>query len=265
MRVVNQVLRDVCVIGDIHSSPQELNSVIKQARERGVDNFLFLGDLWDRGYDPNGVVDVIHQLKTEGKATVIVGNHDMKFIKHFNGAQVTMGHQQQETMSKVTPESIEKFKSIFEEEIVAVFDPFNKLFLSHGAAGRPLSLLRYMLADLNREQHSLSPITLDDMFRTVPYINVAKKRVGNFMYGITNGDKTAAGLPVRLPITHANTDDLDGWTYLFGHIHASNLFPEDGNKHCVCLDFCCGEADGKLAGLIITNGEIRAENLVFSA
>jgi hypothetical protein len=265
MKVVNEVLKNVCVIGDIHSSPQELNSVIKQANAKGVDKFVFLGDLWDRGYDPNGVVDVIYNLKATGNATAIVGNHDMKFIKHYSGAQVTLGPQQLETLSKVTPESAEKFTYIFADEVVAMFDPVNKLFLSHAAAGRPLSLLRYMLGDLNREQHALSPITLDDMFRSVNHINVAKKRVGNFMYGITNGDKTAAGLPVRLPITHTNTDDLDGWTYLFGHIHASNLFPENGNKHCVCLDYCCGEADGKLAGLIITEGVIAAENVVFSA
>lgn len=265
MKVINQVLKDVCVIGDIHSSPDALKSVISQANARGIRDFVFLGDLWDRGYDPNEVVDIIYDLKASGRATIIVGNHDMKFIKHYSGAQVTIGPQQQETLSKVTPQSAEKFTYIFADEVVALFDPINKLFLSHAAAGRPLSLLRYMLADLNREQHVLSPITLDDMFRGVGHINVAKKRVGNFMYGITNGAKTEEGMPIRLPITRENTDDLDGWTYIFGHVHAQCLFPEDGNRHCVCLDFCSGEEGGKLAGLIITNGVIAPENLIFSA
>ena len=265
MRVVNQVLENVCIIGDVHSSPQELNSVIAQANAKCIDKFVFLGDLWDRGYDPNGVIDTVYALKQAGKATVIVGNHDMKFIKHFSGAQVNIGEQQKITLEKLSQESIVKFQEVFSEENVALFDPVHKLFLSHAAAGRPLSLLRYMLSDLNKERFSLSPITLDDMFRTITHVDLAKKRVGNFMYGITNGDKTPDGLPIRLPITKDNTDTLDEWVYLFGHIHASNLFPENGNRHCVCLDFCCGEAGGKLAGLIVTNGEILAENLIFSA
>jgi len=265
MKVIQLNIDKVCVIGDIHSSPKELEFVISKANANGIDKFIFLGDLWDRGYDPNGVVDIINDLVVSEKATVIVGNHDNKFIRHFNGNKVNIAPQQQETLSKLTSASIDKFKNIFQEEIVAVFDPNAKIFMSHAAAGRPLNMLRHMLDDVNREYHSLNPITLADMFQNVTQINVAKKRVGNFMYGITNGD-TINGLPVRMPITKSETDTLDDWLYVHGHTHSNNLFPEDGNKHVMCLDFSCGEPPhGKLCGMLVKDGMVSVENVIFSS
>lgn len=262
MKIVNCNINNVCIIGDVHSSPNELQHVINKAKKNNIDNFIFLGDLWDRGYDPNGVVDIIYNLKE--KAKVIVGNHDYKFLRHFDGSEVVIAEQQQQTLSKITESSIDRFRTIFQDGIVAMFDPINKIFMSHGAAGRPLNILRHLLDDVNRERIVGDKITLDDMFRMVKEIPIQKKRYGNFMYGKTNGD-TINGLPVRLPITTNEEDSLDGWTYFYGHIHASNIFPENGNKHSVCLDYCCGESKGKLAGLLLRDNKVSLENVIFSS
>lgn len=263
MKIIRKVIENVCVIGDIHSSPKQLKEVVALANSRGIDNFIFLGDLLDRGVDPNEVIDVVHDLVVNNKALVLIGNHDMKFIKHFSKAIVTMNFQQQETLKLLKDDRIPKFIEIFSEELVAIFDPTNKLMMSHAAAGRPLNILRHLLDDVNKER-SYDKLSLEDMFVTVPSITLSKKRVGNFLYGITNGD-TEDGFPVRMPITKSLGDNLDSWQYVHGHIHSGNLFPENGNKSVCCLDYCCGELGGCLVGLVFKDGKPSFDDVIFSA
>lgn len=263
MKIIRKFIENVCVIGDIHSSPKQLKEVIAIANSKGIDSFIFLGDLVDRGVDPNEVIDIVHELVTIGKALVLIGNHDMKFIKYFSKVNVTMNSQQQETLKLLKDDRIPKFLEIFSEELVAIYDPKNKTMLSHAAAGRPLNLLRHLLDDVNKDR-SFEKLTLEDMFSTVPSIVLPKKRVGNFLYGITNGD-TEDGFPVRLPITKQVDDDLDGWLYAHGHIHAGQLFPENGNKKVLCLDFSCGELGGNLVGIVFKDGKPSFDDVIYSS
>ena len=261
MKILNRSVRNVCIIGDVHSSPNELRSIIKKSKDKGITRFISLGDLWDRGYDPNGVTEIIHEMIKNNELDIIMGNHDYKFIRHFAGQKVSISHEQTETLDKLTQKSIELLYDIFIDQPVAIYDPFTKVFISHAFGGRPYNILRQD----HRKNPAYSQMTFESYIHCVDDKVFDKKHVSNLLYGITNGLTTENGRPVRLPITKSIDDELDGWVYVAGHHHYACLFPENGNKHCVCVDFCSGEPGGKLAGLIVKeNGIIEEGNLIFA-
>lgn len=260
LKILNRAINNVCVIGDIHGSPNELRSVIAQARARGINKFISLGDLWDRGYDPNGVIDIIAELLANGEIELVLGNHDWKFIRHFAGQKVSIADEQVETLRKLTQKSIDAFLGIFAELPVAIYDPVKKIFISHAAGGRPADVLGRDFQKSREHNFAIYDTYLKDQADKI----IDKKYVANLLYGMTNGQVTENGRPVRLPLTTEVTDDLEGWTVVFGHIHSATLFPE-GNRRVACVDWCSGEEGGTLAGLIIgDDATIKEENLIFA-
>jgi predicted phosphodiesterase len=237
MKFIKYDLSNVAVIGDIHASVDNLTNVLKLINVETRNKIVSVGDVWDRGVNPNETIDILHDLYKANKLLPIVGNHDNKFIRYFgDDKRVVLSSQQEETLKLVSSTSIEKFVEIFESEIVCIYDPFLKVFISHAPGGRPRRIL-----EKNYENSVISiggqrPITFEDFLLTESH-SVAKKHISTLLYGITNGDKTVEGFPVRLPIIKDESDDLDGWTYIYGHIHASNFHPEL-NSRCICLDFC---------------------------
>jgi diadenosine tetraphosphatase ApaH/serine/threonine PP2A family protein phosphatase len=63
----------VALLSDVHANLAALEACLRHARERGADQFAFLGDLVGYGPDPGAVVDAISAI--DG-AVVIKGNHD---------------------------------------------------------------------------------------------------------------------------------------------------------------------------------------------
>jgi diadenosine tetraphosphatase ApaH/serine/threonine PP2A family protein phosphatase len=63
------------IFADVHSNREALDACIADARARGAERFVFLGDLVGYGADPAYVVDLVTQMRAEG-AIVIKGNHD---------------------------------------------------------------------------------------------------------------------------------------------------------------------------------------------
>jgi len=61
------------VLTDIHANLEALDTCLVDARSRGYDKTLVLGDLVGYGADPNAVIERIRQLKP---AFVVRGNHD---------------------------------------------------------------------------------------------------------------------------------------------------------------------------------------------
>ncbi len=61
------------ILSDIHANLAALDACLRDARERGAERFVFLGDLVGYGPDPAAVIDRIRAI--EG-AVVIQGNHD---------------------------------------------------------------------------------------------------------------------------------------------------------------------------------------------
>ncbi len=61
------------VLTDIHANLEALDAVVGDARRRGYDHTLVLGDLVGYGADPNAVVDRVRSLKP---SAIVRGNHD---------------------------------------------------------------------------------------------------------------------------------------------------------------------------------------------
>lgn len=262
MKIVQTNLDNALLIGDVHSSPEHLNRVLEAAEWEKV---VFLGDLVDRGPDPCAVIETVWDLHKAGKALVIMGNHDWKFVRWFNGqTKVSMKEEQQATLDALTDDHKKMFMDIFGlTPIIGAWDPNHKVMLGHAAAGRPIRIFEKCAARLTQELKE--DITADDLIAQKA-VSMSKNVGSRFLYGIVNGGQVdERGFPLRMPITKSADDDLGGWTFIHGHTHAKELNPEQGNKHIVCLDWACGEPGGKLAGMLFTDVDCLTEdNIIFS-
>ena len=61
------------VLTDIHANLEALDACVADARARGFDRTLVLGDLIGYGADPNAVIDRVQELEP---AAIVRGNHD---------------------------------------------------------------------------------------------------------------------------------------------------------------------------------------------
>jgi diadenosine tetraphosphatase ApaH/serine/threonine PP2A family protein phosphatase len=84
----------LALISDIHANLQALQACLTHARQQGVDQWAFLGDLVGYGADPTAVLDEVMDLAAQG-AWVLRGNHD-EMALHPPGAsnaEATLGSQ----------------------------------------------------------------------------------------------------------------------------------------------------------------------------
>jgi predicted phosphodiesterase len=61
------------ILTDIHANLEGLETCLKDARTRGYDDTLVLGDIVGYGPDPNAVIEKIRELKPKA---IVRGNHD---------------------------------------------------------------------------------------------------------------------------------------------------------------------------------------------
>lgn len=102
------------IIGDVHGCWIELTLLLeKLGWVVGFNPFagwkvepptpgrklIFVGDLTDRGPDPDLVLAFVRYLVSEGHAEMVMGNHDNKLWRALKGNNVKMGHGLQETMA----------------------------------------------------------------------------------------------------------------------------------------------------------------------
>jgi len=71
-------------IGDVHGCISELNQLLDKLAVTSSDTVVFLGDLIDRGPDPEGVVQRVKELCDSGIGYCVMGNHDEKVIRYHN-------------------------------------------------------------------------------------------------------------------------------------------------------------------------------------
>ena len=65
------------ILSDLHSNLQALRTVLRYARKRTIDRYVFLGDLVGYGANPNEVLDLIRPLEPR---EMVRGNHDRACI-----------------------------------------------------------------------------------------------------------------------------------------------------------------------------------------
>lgn len=75
------------VVGDVHG---ELDALLSLLEALGYDragvhpegrSLAFVGDLCDRGPDSPGVIDLVRELVRTGRATCVIGNHELNLLK----------------------------------------------------------------------------------------------------------------------------------------------------------------------------------------
>jgi len=70
------------VIGDIHGCYAELRALLDLARLAPGDQIIAIGDLFDRGPEP---LDVLRFFQETPDALAIMGNHERKHVRSFDG------------------------------------------------------------------------------------------------------------------------------------------------------------------------------------
>ena len=90
------------ILTDIHANLEGLETCLKDARVRGYDESLVLGDIVGYGPDPNGVIDIIRELKPKA---IVRGNHDkvalgMNQAEGFHAAARAAAHWMLESLTR---------------------------------------------------------------------------------------------------------------------------------------------------------------------
>jgi protein phosphatase len=97
-------------VGDVHGCLDELRELLGKLGhldskpEGDRRRIVFVGDLIDRGPDSLGVLKLAMQLQEQGRAVVVMGNHDWKLYRKLLGRRVQMGHGLYETWQQVIRE-----------------------------------------------------------------------------------------------------------------------------------------------------------------
>ena len=69
----------IAILADVHANLEALTACIRDARERGFDCMVFLGDIVGYGADPGPCVDLVAEACAKG-AQALAGNHDRAAI-----------------------------------------------------------------------------------------------------------------------------------------------------------------------------------------
>ncbi len=176
---------------------------------------VFVGDLVDRGPDSVGVVKLVMNMVAAGSAIAVPGNHDVKFVRHLNGADVKLTHGLDKTVAQFAkePEEVRDQVAKFLDGLIShyAFDE-GKLVVAHagmeeGMQGR------------------------------------GSGRVREFaLYGETTGEIDEFGLPVR----YKWAEDYRGRALVvYGHTPVPEV---EFLNNTVCLDTGC-VFGGKLSAL----------------
>ncbi|MEO1352401.1 MAG: polynucleotide kinase-phosphatase [Cyanobacteria bacterium J06635_15] len=184
------------IIGDVHGCCDELEQLLQQlgyqattqGETHGTDPFwqfptythpegrraLFLGDLVDRGPRILDTLRLVHNMMAAGSALCILGNHENKLMRKFNGKKVKINHGLEQTVAEIEamPEDV---RSRHTDEIHA----FLKSLISH--------------------------YVLDDGQLVVAHAGLREELQGRgssyvrsfALYGETTGEIDEFGLPVR--------------------------------------------------------------------
>lgn len=68
------------VVGDVHGCAEELAELLEQIQLGPEDRFISVGDLYHRGPDPVGVVDILNALP---HFDLVLGNHERVLLQRF--------------------------------------------------------------------------------------------------------------------------------------------------------------------------------------
>ena len=74
--------RRIIAIGDVHGCLFALKKLIKKIKPEAEDQFLFLGDLIDRGNHSKEVIDYLIKLSSLYSCHFLMGNHELMYLEY---------------------------------------------------------------------------------------------------------------------------------------------------------------------------------------
>ncbi|CAN5495082.1 hypothetical protein BH11CYA1_BH11CYA1_13110 [soil metagenome] len=98
------------IIGDVHGCLDELLELMEKlgyghdgSCNSGERKLIFVGDLVDRGPSSDGVLELLMSLHEQGRAIVLLGNHDEKLKRYLQGKEMRVGHMLAVTLTQLEP------------------------------------------------------------------------------------------------------------------------------------------------------------------
>jgi hypothetical protein len=225
-------------ISDIHSHYHHLYKALQflctRSQSHNSDFFIpenveiyFGGDFWDRGSYPVETLNLIMDLHERYPSQVfsVLGNHCYKWKRYFNGNNVILSEEQEETFRMVREYFMSHCtKSINQGAYDSFIDRAREFYNS---------LPMYLI--IKNEQPNLFDGKNGDIVLTHAYFNSknlkSENKTKHFMYGLTTGKKDENGHPIRTPWQN-RYDGKDG-KIIFGHI---GLDKAKRFEHAVCID-----------------------------
>jgi bis(5'-nucleosyl)-tetraphosphatase (symmetrical) len=101
------------VIGDVHGCLRELDELLAKLALAQDDRLVLLGDFFDRGPDPAGVVRRARELGAEA----VLGNHDQKHLRWRRHAEKKRERPDQPRPKGMTPEQERAQDELSEEDV----------------------------------------------------------------------------------------------------------------------------------------------------
>lgn len=225
----------ILVVGDIHADYALFKRAADLAKSENYF-FLSLGDLVDRGTQPFEVVKAMYNMMFDGRAGLIVGNHDNKMWRHSRGNKVNFSADARVTLECVAGREEEFFKmysAMVEDKLMAAYHlSVGDFIFTHGGFHR-------------------------EMLNGNSVLSKTAKSVA--MYGEATGETADDGYPVRA----YNWIDLvpAGKTVIVGHdrkpVHNKEIeeplaVTNSAGGSVMFIDTGCGKG-GFLTGLLIKN------------
>ena len=166
--------RAVFVIGDVHGCLDEMKELIDKANRIETDPlFIFVGDLVNKGPYSLGVLRQVKEMKLNGNAFAVRGNHDESALRRFRNYKTDPVHE--------IPQRYEWIKDLREDDFNFLSDlpytisipSFNAIIVHGGILpGKPLEIQK-----LNDFTNMRNIIDTGDPFEKeglVGYVNIDK-------------------------------------------------------------------------------------------
>ena len=205
------------IIGDVHGCYGELCTLLAKlgyivdaqnhtATPPPGRTAVFVGDLVDRGPDSVGVLRLVMSMMATGQAYCVVGNHEVKLLRHLQGRQVQISHGLDLTIAELDAETQQ-----FRADVAAFIDGL----ISHYVFDDGRLVVAHAGCKERFQGHSSG-------------------RVRAFcLYGETTGETDEYGLPVRLPWAQ---DYRGRALVVYGHTPTTSV---DTINNTVCIDTGC--------------------------
>ena len=152
----------IIVIGDVHGCSDELNELVSKLELNPEDHVLFIGDLIDKGPDSIGVIKRVEELKNNFKVTLLLGNHEEKFLRYVN-------HKRKNSKELSLMSNTDEFELLYSKISPSQLKMLEDSYYTYYLEEQKLLLL-----------HAGIPGNVDvDLKRAIPYTEDAKKHFKN--------------------------------------------------------------------------------------